>query len=337
MSDQSLDIAVVITTFNRPQFLVPAIGSVLNQTRLPREIIVVDDGSSEETVAALQRFGSRVLHVRQENAGQQVARNRGVEEAKARWIATLDDDDLYVPDCLEQVEQAIQGSDANVIYADHRKFADDVPYALTNFESVPEGYWNGIPTRKSGWSFVGKFPIERLLRYIAFYPSTMTIRRDLYRELGGYDPKLRGVKAEDIEFLVRALKVGSLSIVWSPVVDYRIHGGNDTNSSDLSALGRLHIFETIRREHLLTPEFRNALDLDLPTRRAWALDQAFKVRNFPLVLDLAAKLHEENWTTARRVKRLMAALPSPVARNAADLSTLITLSAKKIINRSIRP
>ncbi len=336
MADQSLDVAVVITTFNRPQFLVAAVASVIDQTRPPREIIVVDDGSAEETGACLRRFGSRVLHVRQDNLGQQVARNRGVREAKARWISTLDDDDLYVPDCLEQVEQAMQGSAANVIYADHRKFVAAVPYPLTNFESAPEGYWDGIPTRKTGWSFVGKFPVERLLRYIAFYPSAMTMRTDLYRDLGGYDPKLRGVKAEDIEFLSRALKAGNLAVVWSPVIDYRVHGGNDTNSSDLSALGRLHVFETIRREHLLSPEFRHALDQDLPTRRAWALDQAFKVRNFPLVLDLATRLRDENWTAARRVKRWMAALPPPIAHNAADLSTMITLSAKKIIGRSMR-
>ena len=327
------DISVVITTYNRPKYLVQAVTSALSQTCMPREIIVVDDGSTWETHAALDRFGSRLSYFRQENAGQQVARNRGVQEAAGTWVATLDDDDRYTCDYIEEVSEAIVGSTANVIYTDHRKFSDAGYENQTNFEKPHSSYWLGLPYSRAGWSHIGKFPVERLTRWIAFYPSTMTARKDFYQAIGGYRPEFRGVKAEDIEFLVRALTAGDLSVVWSPVVDYRLHDGNDTTSWILSALGRLEIFEAIRTQPNLSPELQATLDLDLPLRRAQGFDYAFRVRDAALVRELGNQLRRDDWTIARRIKRTIASLPPPVSRALGRWSLAAAGAAKGALSR----
>lgn len=103
MNQQStdLEISVVIPAYNCGAYLCRAVDSVLRQTYSPHEIIVVDDGSTDDTVAAAQSYGERIRLIVQENAGASVARNRGVEAAGGEWIAFLDGDDEWLENRLE--------------------------------------------------------------------------------------------------------------------------------------------------------------------------------------------------------------------------------------------
>lgn len=330
----AFDISVVIPTFRRPALLTQTVKSVLCQTLAPREIIVVDDGGGEETACAMAAFGDRVRLMQQHNSGQQAARNRGVNEAKGRWIATLDDDDLYTPCHLANIHDAITGCECDMVYTNHRRFTEHSLQSTTCFDNAPQGFWDGISYQMEGWSFVGRFPVERLLRYIPFYPSTMTMRREFYLTLGGYDPQIRGIKSEDVEFLVRAISRGRLAISWTSSVDYRVHEGSSTRSFALAALGRLKIFEKIRAEHPLTISFQRALDLDIPKRRARALDDAYRLRDFGLVRELAPQIPRSEWTKARRAKAIVSALPARSARAIAATVAMMRRSARVIYRRA---
>ena len=93
-------ISVVIPSYNSAQCIARAIESALAQSFIDYEIIVVDDGSTDNTAEVVQRFGEKVRYVSQENSGAAAARNRGIKEAKGRWIAFLDSDDEWVEDKL---------------------------------------------------------------------------------------------------------------------------------------------------------------------------------------------------------------------------------------------
>lgn len=100
-------VSTVIPVYNREEFIAEAIESALNQQGVKMEILVVDDGSTDGTVAAASRFGSRIRLIRQENAGPPAARNRGVAAAQGEFLTFLDSDDLWPPhrtrlllDCL---------------------------------------------------------------------------------------------------------------------------------------------------------------------------------------------------------------------------------------------
>src|SRR6187551_867813 len=104
---KSSDIAVVIPTFNRANLVGRAIESVLNQTVAPAEIIVVDDGSTDETASVCRRYGTRVRYQWQKNAGASASRNLGIKLASRPWIAFLDSDDYWTNEHLERMTNAI--------------------------------------------------------------------------------------------------------------------------------------------------------------------------------------------------------------------------------------
>jgi glycosyltransferase involved in cell wall biosynthesis len=102
---QDLTFAVIIATYNKPELLRQALESVFAQSRAADEIIVVDDGSSNDTDQVVQNYLPNVLLLRQQNLGQSIARNTGISVAKSEWICFLDHDDMWHRDKLAAVER----------------------------------------------------------------------------------------------------------------------------------------------------------------------------------------------------------------------------------------
>ena len=110
-------IAVAITTYNQAHYVGETIRSVFNQSLAPAEIVVVDDGSTDDTPAALARFQNKVRVIRQENAGVAAARNAAVRACSAEFVALLDGDDLWHPDKLRRSMELLQTFGAPALLA----------------------------------------------------------------------------------------------------------------------------------------------------------------------------------------------------------------------------
>ena len=95
-------VSVVIPTFNRAKVVTRAIDSVLEQTYRNCEVIVVDDGSTDDTADVLRSYKDKIVYIQQKNAGPSAARNRGIRESKGEFIAFLDSDDLWFATKLER-------------------------------------------------------------------------------------------------------------------------------------------------------------------------------------------------------------------------------------------
>jgi glycosyltransferase involved in cell wall biosynthesis len=190
-------VSVVIPVYNGERFLAQAIESVHGQTWREVEVIVVDDGSSDRSGEIARRFAS-VRCLRQDNAGQAAARNRGAAAATGPFLAFLDADDLWLEDKLER--------------------------QLAAFRSAPD------LAAVFGWAeeFVepGQPPGGRPLRRLpAQLPSAMLIRRTAFAELGGYDPRWR--LAEVADFYSRLQEAGLACRTLDHVVyRRRLHGRN---------------------------------------------------------------------------------------------------------------
>ncbi len=97
-----MSVSVVIPCYNGAPFLRETLDSVLAQTHAPLEVIVVDDGSTDASAAIAESYGPPVRVIRQQNQGESVAQNRGIDESQGRWIAFLDSDDVWKPTKLER-------------------------------------------------------------------------------------------------------------------------------------------------------------------------------------------------------------------------------------------
>ncbi|WP_018232759.1 glycosyltransferase family 2 protein [Thioalkalivibrio thiocyanodenitrificans] len=126
-----MKVSVIIPTYNRADYLVDAIDSVLNQTVPVDEIIVIDDGSTDHTAASLRGYSRSVRLLRQDRAGAGAARNRGVHEARGELIAFLDSDDLWTPVKMElQLAAMAAHPGVDIVFGHAEQFiSSDVPAA----------------------------------------------------------------------------------------------------------------------------------------------------------------------------------------------------------------
>src|SRR5438876_4465669 len=114
------EITAIIPTYNRARLLARAIESILNQTLPPAQVIVVDDGSTDETREVCSRYAGRIDYLYQRNSGASAARNLGIAHARYRWIAFLDSDDYWKQSHLQRLEAAIRSTrgEATLYFAD---------------------------------------------------------------------------------------------------------------------------------------------------------------------------------------------------------------------------
>jgi len=210
-------ISIVIPTFNRAQHVQAALKSVLAQTYPEFEVIVVDDGSADGTGEAIQELirsqvtgGERIRYFFQPNQGSSVARNKGIEQARGEWIAFLDSDDVWLPEKLELQLQAIQ------------QFKDSCGACFTDSQMV-----NDLGMNESSFRCFGR-PCEQTVGiaseamlslarcFCGFWLSTLLVRTDLSRRIGGFDPEIQG--PEDRDFYFRLALVTPLACIDRPLI-----------------------------------------------------------------------------------------------------------------------
>ena len=179
-----LQMSAVIPTYNRAALVGRAVESALAQECAPSEIIVIDDGSVDDTRRVLEAYGDRVRYVYQANAGVSSARNRGVREAKFEWIAFLDSDDYWTPSHLRRIVSAIEGTRAEAALY----FADTEVAG----EGGGSSYWRfcGLEI-KGDWEFKRDASEWALMRVQPMMLQASVISREAYMESGGLAEELR--------------------------------------------------------------------------------------------------------------------------------------------------
>ena len=179
-----VDVSVVIPTFNRHALLGEALESVRRQTVRPREIIVVDDGSSDGTAERLD--GDDLVVIRQANRGVAAARNAGVVRASGEWVAFLDSDDVWRPEKLERQLAAVAER-------------PEVDWHYCDSHAVDAAGDPRPPHRKA--RFDGAVA-PQLFEHVFIHTSGVLMRRALFARLGGFREELRN--CEDYDLWLRA-------------------------------------------------------------------------------------------------------------------------------------
>jgi glycosyltransferase involved in cell wall biosynthesis len=202
-------VSIIIPTYNSATYLKQAIDSVLAQTHRDFEILVIDDGSTDDTADLMNGYGAAVRYLRQPNHGVATARNRGIEESRGEYVAFLDADDVWLPDKLErQIEALEQYPGRGACYTDFFVVAPDLT-VQTRISHAQQGH---------------TFEALLLKGNVVGTPSSVICRREDVRQVGGFDPSFS--YGADWEMWIRLASVTEFVHVREPLVLYRQHDGN---------------------------------------------------------------------------------------------------------------
>ena len=189
-------VTAVMPAYHAAAFVGEAVASLLRQTVPPHEVIVVDDGSTDDTAAVAEAAGARVI--RQANGGPAAARNTGIRAATTEWIALLDADDLARPTRLATQQRHLDDPAIAVVFAGHymEGKVQPTPPARIDFDVLWRRNW--IPT------------------------STVMLRRAAWEAVGGFDESRDLIGVEDYNFWLRLAHAGwGFVRVNEVLVDYR--------------------------------------------------------------------------------------------------------------------
>jgi glycosyltransferase involved in cell wall biosynthesis len=230
---------VVMAAYNASATIESAIQSVLQQTRSDLELIVVDDGSTDDTARRVDQFRSdpRVRLVRQENLGPSAARNAAISAGCARYVTILDADDLLLPTHLERIGSALDTTpDAGFAFADALRLDDRSGRFWRQTVMTARGAPRPVPTDPAA--------LLPALVKANFVPIMFTVRRTALESVGGFRQGERKL-AEDWELLLRLVAFGYAPVVVAGVLGvYRrnVPGSFTTNHTWMSRVAR----ETLR-------------------------------------------------------------------------------------------
>jgi glycosyltransferase involved in cell wall biosynthesis len=242
MSNRHL-VSVIIPAYNYARYIPGAVNSVLAQTYQDYEIVVVDDGSTDDTRQALGDSLHKITYVYQQNRGVSAARNVGLERSHGELIAFLDADDSWVPDKLDRQVRFLR---------DHTT----IGLVCSGAEHINDGEGDASPTSPqpldcSIWlnnGVIVKDAFSVLLETNFIITSTVVIRRECIRKVGTFDESLRSV--EDRDLWLRTARHFPIAYMPGAVVQKRSHPNNLSADGTLCTQSRIRVLEKVGRERV---------------------------------------------------------------------------------------
>ena len=231
-------VTVVVPAYNAARFLPVTLQSLQQQTTVPEQIVVVDDGSTDDTAKVAEGFGATV--VRQQQKGPGAARNRGLEAATSEFVAFLDADDWYVPDKLERSVEVLTELRAGCMCTDAWIVRDD-----------------RIEGRKNLHRYVPSvLTLELLLRSNPVICSSVVARRDAVLGAGRFDEHPDLIATEDFDLWLRMSQREPVAYLAQPMTFYRVHSGS-LSANNRFLRGTDRIMERVARDHQGEAHFQN--------------------------------------------------------------------------------
>ena len=262
-------ISVIIPTYNNAKFIAQCIDSVLAQTHQPAEILIVDDGSTDDTRALVSAYPDpRIRYIEAPHRGTAAARNRALEVASGKYLAFLDADDLWRPAMLER-QVSVMEQDPRLVcsFTNFVRFVDGTGEVLPDqFVFLPELRTLPVEVSVCGSAFlVEGDAFTQLIRFeeIPAYTQCMLFRRALVAEMRQNESLER---CQDLEYVARAFMRGKVAFTRQILADVRRHASNATRDISHMALDKLSAMLALQSA------------VDTPMRRAALNDRLVKAR-----------------------------------------------------------
>lgn len=264
-------VSVIIPTYNRSRFIEKAINSVLQQTYKDFEIIIVDDGSTDNTRDVIDACGNQIRYFYQTNNGAASARNKGINESKGGYIAFLDSDDYF---CKENLFKKISFLEDNLhigwVYSDWQ-------YVDAKDNHIDKGSHQFSYSQKK---LSGEIFEELLYKRNFIATDTVVVRRSVLEDIGFFDPMIPSQEEYDL-WLRISLKY-TVHYINEPLVSVLAHIDSLSNDFSKWTLGNALIVDKIDKilpkDFICKRGFINRLDADKFTflARSYAENEEFK-------------------------------------------------------------
>jgi glycosyltransferase involved in cell wall biosynthesis len=246
MSDRPL-VSVVVPAYNCARYVAEALRSALEQQYNPVEIIVVNDGSTDDTPEVIRTFGDRITLINQSNAGAAAARNAAIEKARGDYIAFLDSDDLWLPGKLAaQVSYLEAHPEIGMVYSAWSEWRTDSTGQFEPPAQPGKAITVAIDPMTSGWLY------NRLLLGCIIHTTTVMIRSEIVKQVGTFDVSLR--RGQDYDYWLRVSRVTPIHKLQNRLSLYRIHGESITHKAHPDNYGVIVIQKALDRWGSVGPD-----------------------------------------------------------------------------------
>lgn len=254
-------VSIIICAYNAQEFIEETLESIFAQTYHPTEIIVVDDGSTDETGRIVKAFRQQLRYVWQKNAHSAAARNTGIGVANGEFLCFFDADDIMPPDRItSQVAFMDRYPDLGLTFVDYRNFSQDGQFPLTHFQTCPvlqkvlQGRRHGVLQDARSYLLQENFGIT----------GTMMLRRRMLLKERGFKTSYWG--GEDFDFYYRLARHTSVGVLNLVGMLRRIHKGNKSHSLAAEAASLVEIYSNLLRTEE-SPEARAMIRHNLAISR----------------------------------------------------------------------
>ncbi|WP_099361311.1 glycosyltransferase [Fredinandcohnia onubensis] len=264
--DYNEKVSIIIPTYNRASYLKESLESVLFQTYPNKEIIVVNDGSTDETDKILKEYQHSITYISKENGGKSSAINLGMEKATGDYIWIFDDDDIALPKKLEiQIRKFQENKSIGLIHT------SAIYLQEYNNSLIHSGMWNARNVES-------QFALKEQIKGNHFFTPSVIVRRECYDKVGKWDESL--VRAQDYDMWTRICRYFNTLALPIPTLHYRLHSG--TRGTKMESIQINNLQESTMKYHQLVVKKVH----DIPIEEIYPKDIRIKDNNVYLIESL---------------------------------------------------
>jgi glycosyltransferase involved in cell wall biosynthesis len=307
----AVEFTVVIPSHNRGDLIGETLDAVLAQTLKPQEIIVVDDGSTDNTSDVLAGYAGQITVKRVPSCGPQAKRDFGISLAKTDWVAHVDSDDLWLPNYLHKQAELLSAEPGiGMSFGNFCIFRDGLVEPKSKFDEAPAGFWENLGARPIPQGLIFDRSIAAAsFRFHPIFPSAMVVSRTRIASVGGFNSHIP-LRVEDGEYTLRCLYRLKVAAIREPLVYIRKHASNMSGNLVLRLVDEVTALHHIKEHHSEALPYRHIIDDEIEIRTTMALNAAFSSKDHATAAALYRRLPPARRSMKLRVKAAVSGMPS---------------------------
>lgn len=289
---------VIIPAYNASEYLPETLDSILGQSHAPHQVIVVDDGSTDNTAEIARTYSPIVQCTTIENSGCGYARKIGIDIGDSPWIALCDADDLWREDHLERRCNLLKlYPDASYTFSDFYAFGPDSDPDYRRSNEAPPDWYKTYQTERQEGYFKVKNPYQAFLEFNPSFVCGMVFSRVAYYKMGGFLKKYSRWNSEDSEFTRRFLLsedcvvAGDSEATWG----YRRHDSNYSKNQWKNSLARARILTEHKNLGIVPEKFIEQQNIEIRNAYVESLTYAYWSRDLDAIRTIFLEANKEHY------------------------------------------